>query len=144
MGLSCRVFLLGKNDDLYRLPNNRFEQMLRDPAGHCFPRFAGTRVRMATVVVELQDRQPIRVVWTSHSILTFNREGYFGTRSFDRHQRARAELAFAPQIAKPHSAVTVVDAVSQFVNRGGRWTPSTTLARRIDEAAMGHVKCLLL
>jgi len=63
MGLSSRVFLLDQDDGLYRMPNATFEQMLRDPTSHRIPRFAGARVRMTDVVVELLDRQPIRVIW---------------------------------------------------------------------------------
>ena len=141
MGLSCRMFLLDQNDSLYRLPNAVFEQMLRDPSSHRFPRFAGARVRMTDVVVELIDRQPIRVVWTTFSILIFDGEGYFDASTFDRHQRARAEMALAPVVAEPERAATVVDGANRFVAQGGRWTPSRTLARRIDEAALGRVKC---
>jgi len=35
----------------------------------------------------------------------------------------------------------VVDAVDRFVAQGGRWTPSRTLQRRIDAAALDQVKC---
>jgi len=63
MGLSSRVFLLDQDDGLYRMPNATFEQMLRDPTSHRIPRFAGARVRMTDVVVELLDRQLIRVIW---------------------------------------------------------------------------------
>ena len=141
MGLSCRNFLLDQDDGLYCLPNTKFEQMLRDPTSHRLPRFAGARVRMAEVVVELVDRQAIRVVWTTFGLLTFDDQGCFEPGTFDRHQRARAELALAPLGAAPGSAVTVVDAASRFVAQGGRWAPSRTLARRFDEAALGRVKC---
>jgi hypothetical protein len=47
----------------------------------------------------------------------------------------------APLIAKAGSAATVVDAANRFVAQGGRWAPSRTLARLIDEAALGRVKC---
>ena len=118
--------------------------MLRDPTSHRLPRFAGARVRMADVVVELLDRQAIRVIWTTFGLLTFDDEGCFDPNAFDRHQRARAELALAPLMAQPGSAATVVDAASRFVAQGGRWTPSRTLARLIDEAALGQVKCTRL
>ena len=32
MGLSCRMYLLDQDDTLYRLPNAKFDQMLRDPS----------------------------------------------------------------------------------------------------------------
>ena len=141
MGLASRMFLLDQNDGLYRLPNAKFEHMLRDPTSHRIPRFAGARVRMTDVVVELLDRQPIRVVWTTFSILTFDGEGCFDPSAFDQHQRARAELALALPIAESSVAATVVDAASRFVAQGSRWAPSRTVAHLIDRAALGRVKC---
>lgn len=138
------MFLLDQDDGLYRLPNTKFEQMLRDPTSHPLPRFAGARVRMSDIVVELLDRQAIRVLWTTFGLLTFDDEGYFDPRAFDRHQRARAERALAPLIAEARSAARVVDAASRFVAQGGRWAPSRTLARLIEEAALGRVKCARL
>ena len=134
------MFLLDQNDGLYRLPSTALEQMLRDPSSYRFPRFAGARVLMTDVVVELIDRQPIRVLWTTFSILTFDGEGYFESIAFERHQPACAEPALAPPVAEPERAATVADGANRFVAQGGRWAPSRTLARRIDEAAQRRVK----
>lgn len=81
MGMTCRVFLLDQDDGLYRLPNTKFERMLREPTSHRLPRFAGARVRMAEVVVELVDRRAIRVIWTTFGLLTFDDEGCFDPRA---------------------------------------------------------------
>jgi hypothetical protein len=44
------------------------------------------------------------------------------------------------KVAEDGSAATVVDAASRFVAQGGRWTPSGTLARLPDDAALGRAK----
>lgn len=141
MGISCRIFLLDQDDGLYRLPSAKFHQMLRDPTSCRLTRFAGARVRMTNVCVELLNRQPIRVVWNTFGFLAFDDEGYFDAGTFDHHQRARAELALAPLAAEPKGATIVVDATTRFVAQGGSWKPSRTLQRHIDEAALGRVKC---
>jgi len=141
MGISCRMFLLDHEDGLYRLPSAKFNQMLRDPTSCRVTRFAGARVRMTDVAVELLNRQPIRVVWNTFGFLAFDDDGYFDAGTFDHHQRARAELALAPLDAEPKGAVIIVDATTRFVAQGGRWKPSRTLQRLIDEAALGRVKC---
>jgi hypothetical protein len=56
MGLSFRRFLIAQDGSLHRLANTKFDRMLQDPGGHGLPAFAGQRVRMAHVVVELVDR----------------------------------------------------------------------------------------
>ena len=141
MGISCRMFLLDQDDSLYRLPNTKFDQILRDPTCCRFARFAGIRVRMGDVAVELINRQPICVVWITFGFLTFDDEGYFDANAYDRQQRARAELALAlPSVESSREGI-VVDASNRFVAQGGRWTPSRTLQRRIDAAALEQVKC---
>ena len=141
MGISCRMFLLDQDDGLYRLSSAKFNQMLRDPTSCRLTRFAGARVRMTNVAEELLDRQPIRVVWNTFGFLAFDDEGYFDSGTFDHHQRARAELAWAPLAAEPKGAAIIVDATTRFVAQGGRWKPTRTLQRLIDEAALGRVKC---
>lgn len=138
------MFLLDQNDTLYRLPNTKFVRMLRDPTMCRLPRFAGTRVRMTDVAVELMDREPVRVVWITFSFLTFDEEGCFDTKAFDRHQMARAEMALAFSFNKPNSVGTVVDAANRFVAQGGLWTPSRKLRRLIDAAAFDEMKCVRL
>jgi hypothetical protein len=135
------MFLLDKDDGLYRLPSAKFGRMLRDPTTCRITRFAGARVRMTDVAVELLDRQPLRVVWITFGYLTFDGEGYFDTSAFDIHQRARAELALAFPTEEPNGGGIVVDAATRFVAQGGLWTPSITLQRRIDAAALDQVKC---
>ena len=141
MGISCRMFLLDPDDDLYRLPSAKFNQMLRHPTSCRITRFAGARVRITDIALELLDRQPILVAWNMFGFLTFDNEGYFDAGTFDNHQRARAELALAPLVAEPRGATIVIDATTRFVDQGGSWKPSRTLQRHIDEASLGRVKC---
>jgi len=141
MGLSFRMFLLDQDDVLFRLPNTKFNQMLRNPTSHRLPRFAGTRVRMTDVGVELIDLQAVQVVWITFNVLTFDDEGYFDASAFDHHQRARAELGWAKLVDEPTSTPTVIDAATRFVAQGGSWKPSRKLQRVIDQAALGRVKC---
>jgi hypothetical protein len=144
MGFAFRRFLLDREDALYRLPNTTFERMLQNPTGHALPRFAGQRVRMADVAVELMDRQPVRVVRTTFSILTFNSEGFLDPAAFEQHQRARAELALAPALGPPARHATIVAATPRFVDQGGRWVPSTDVVNLLKRAAMERMKCLRL
>ncbi len=139
MHLSFRTFLLDRDDTLYRLPNTTFDRMLRNPKSHGLPRFAGQRVRMADV--ELMDRQPVRVVRTTFSILTFNSKGFLDPAAFEHYQRARAELALAPAPVPRARHANVVPATQRFVDQGGRWAPSVVVAKLIERAALERMKC---
>ena len=113
------MFILDQDDRLYRLPNAKFEQMLRDPTRCRLLRFAGRRVRMTDVAVELIDRQPTCIVWITFGFLAFDDDGCFDLSSFDRHQRARVELALALPSLDTNSEGVIVDAANRFVAQGG-------------------------
>lgn len=136
MGISSRMFLLDQDDELYQLPNSIFGRMLQDPASNPITRFAGQRVRMADLLVELLNRQPIRVVRSTYGIFTFNADGCFDPNTFERQQWALAEQALAPMSIVSGDTSTVVDAKTRFVAQGGCWTPSLALAYRICDAAL--------
>ena len=144
MGISCRMYLLDPDDTLFRLPNSKFEQMRQDPTSCQLLRFAGRRVRMTDLAVELIDRQPSCIVWITFGFLAFDNNGCFDRSSFDRHQRARAELALAAPSLESKSGGVLVDAANRFVAQGGLWSPSIALQRRIDAAALGQVQCTRL
>ena len=135
------MYLLDQDDTLYRLPNAKFDQMLRDPTRCRLPRFAGRRLRMTDVAVELIDRRPSRVIWITFGFLGFDDNGCFDLSSFDRQQRARADLALALPSSAPKSEGIVIEAANRFVAQGGRWTPSRVLQRLIDAVALEQVKC---
>lgn len=139
MRIGLRHYMLDADGTLYGLPNAAFDRMLRDPVQHCLPRFAGQRVRSAEIAVEMANGQPIQVVRSSFSILTFRRNGSLVSPLSDRHVRARAELALAP--SRPSRDEEVTDASIRFLARGGKWTPTAAVRRRIEQTALGKLKC---
>jgi hypothetical protein len=59
----------------------------------------------------------------------------------DQHVRARAELALALALERPSRDTAVADASTQFLARGGQWSPSPAVKRRIEQTALGRQKC---
>ena len=143
MGFSSRTFLVAPDDTLWRLSTSKFDRMLRDPAGHCLPAFAGQRVRMASVVVELVSSEPTRVTRTTYSVLAFDDEGRLDPNRVGKQQFALVESVVAPGLAssRDHSNLAVVEATARFIAQGGQWTPSPALTRAIDEAALEQRRC---
>lgn len=143
MGYSVRTFLIAGDDTIWRLASNRFWQMLQDPASHRLPAFAGQRIRTADVMVALKGRAPVQVVRRTFFILTFDPEGHIDLGKFGSQQSALAESVLAPVFAAVSSDRdrTVVEATSRFIAQGGRWVPSSALARIIDDVALGQRRC---
>ncbi len=141
MGLAFHSYLITPDERLGRLAGAKVLRMLRDPQAHRLPQFAGQRVRMASVVVELANRAPVRIVRRTFAILSFDREGRLDLERFGQQQAALAEAAMAPVFGGAERNETVVDAASRFVAQGGQWQPTARLARAIDETAMGRLPC---
>jgi hypothetical protein len=139
MRIGFRHYLLDAEGVVYQVPNAAFDRMLRDPVRHRLPRFAGQRVRSAEISVELMNGKPIAVVRSSFSILTFKKNGALLSPLLDRHVRARAELALA--LGQPARGTAVEDASTRFLARGGQWSPSPAVRRRIEQTALGRQKC---
>lgn len=141
MGLSLRRFLITQDGSLHRLANTKFDRMLRDPGGPGLPVFAGQRVRMAHVVVELVGRVPVRVLRSTFAILAFDNDGRIDSGRFGKQQRALAESALASALDVPRSEGTILDSADRFIAQGGAWQPSGALARAIDETALARMEC---
>ena len=141
MSVSSRRFLIAQDGVLYRLADATFTRMLRNPGSHAIAQLAGQRVRMASLIVELISGVPVRVVRSTFATLSFDDDGCMDSGKFTRQQWALAELAVDPALVETKDDETVLDAATRFVARGGRWRPSTSLARTINEAALGRIDC---
>jgi len=113
--------------------------MCRFPKTHRLPRFAGQRLRSAEVVVELMNGRPIAVIRSVFSMMTFKRDGTLLSPLRDPHVLAHAELALV--LDPPDPRTSVAEAASRFVARGGQWKPPAALLRRIEQTALGRLKC---
>ena len=124
MGIGCRRFIVGDGARLVRLKNTVFERLMRDPQHHSMPAFAGQRVRMAEILVQLDERRPIRVVRRVYFIVRFDEAGRLDTARFQEQQWALAQSVLGGVFDEPADNERVLDAASRFIAQGGRWRPS--------------------
>ncbi len=141
MGLSSRLFLLSADDTLHALASTAFMRMLRREDVARVPDFAGQRVRQASVVVEVGDGTPWRMVHWTFSILDIDADGLLDVERLNAQQFARVDDPFEPARSVPGSAGPIVDAATRFLARGGSWEPDERLLRRMAAAALGQVSC---
>jgi hypothetical protein len=141
MSLSSKVFLLSADDTLHALASTAFMRMLRREDVARVPDFAGQRVRQASIVVELVDRIPSRMVHWTFSMLDIDADGLLDVERLSTQQFARVNDPFEPAGPGQAKPGAVVDAARRFIARGGSWEPDGRLLRRIEAAALGHVSC---
>lgn len=141
MTLSSRLFLLSADDTLHALASTAFMRMLRQEDASRVPDFAGRRVRQASVVVEVVNGTPTRVVHCTFSILHIDTNGVLDVARLNTQQFALVGDPLAG--TRPASATgrRIVDAASRFVARGGSWEPEERALRRIEAAALGQLQC---
>lgn len=140
--LSSKVFLLSADDTLHALASTAFMRMLRQEDLARVPDFAGQRVRQASVVVQVVDGTPLRMVHSTFSILEVKPDGFLDVDRLKTQQIARLDVRFDPAGPTDEVAVgPVIDAAQRFVARGGSWEPDARLLRRIEAAALGQVSC---
>jgi hypothetical protein len=135
------LFLLSGDDKLHALAGTAFMRMLRQEEVSRLPDFAGQRVRLASLVVELADRTPLRMLHRTFSIVDIGNDGLLDVARLNTQQIARMGDPLAPALQAPVPAAPVVDAASRFIARGGSWEPDDRLLRRIDAVALGHLPC---
>ena len=141
MGLSSRLFLLSADDTLHALASTAFMRMLRCEDVARIPDFAGQRVRQASIVVEVVNGAPSRMVHWTFSILDIDADGLLDVERLSTQQFARVDDPFEPARPDQGTGGPIVDAARRFVARGGSWKPDERLLRRIEAAALGQVSC---
>ena len=142
MKLSSKLFLLSADDTLHALASTAFMRMLRQEDLARVPDFAGQRVRQVSVVVQVVDGTPLRIVHSTFSIFDIKADGLLDVDRLNSQQIARLDVRF--DRSSPANEVTggsVIDAAQTFVARGGSWEPDARLLRRIEAAALGQVSC---
>ncbi len=96
MRLSSRLFLLDADDTLHALASTAFMRMLRREDVARIPDFAGQRVRQASIVVEVVDGTPARMVHWTFSMLDIDADGLLDVERLSTQQFARVEDPFEP------------------------------------------------
>lgn len=141
VGLSSRLFLLGGDDALHVLAGTAFARMLQQEDTARLPDFAGQRLRLASLVIELADRMPQRVLRASCSVIGIGSDGRLDVARLHAQQIARGDSFMAKALGESRCEAAVVDAAARFVARGGSWQPDHRLLRRIEAAALGRFPC---
>lgn len=137
MSLSCRRYLVDKQDGIVRMKSSMFERLVRDPLHHSMPELAGQRARVAEIIVELRDRIPVHVVRRVYFVLPFDDQGRVDIERIRKQQYALAASVIDPVLAPRKDPADLHDAADRFIAQGGKWRPTAELARLIDRAALG-------
>ena len=136
MGLTMRVYIINDDDSLRRLPNAKYERMLRGDLNEPLMQYADKRIRYALVIVETENRKPNKIIRIEYSYLFFNSKGYLDTQEMDREMRLGINMV--PPIMDDGKNPTVINAEYKFAKKRYTerylWTPSNELEVAVVDA----------
>ena len=141
---SLRHFFVSEDNEIFRIPNTKFERLLKGSLEKKIERFAGKRVRTAEIVVKLEDRKPIQVLRAIYYYLHFNEKGIL---DYDRFMKDGGIVATTgiPDIFAEKVQSNLINARQEFAKRQRDhtvwWKPSMQLERNILDASIDEFKC---
>ena len=141
---SLRHFFVSDDNEIFRIPNTKFERLLKGSLEKNTERFAGKRVRTAEIVVKLENRKPIQVLRAIYYYLHFNEKGIL---DFDRFMKDGGIVANAgiPDIFAEKVQSNLINAQQEFAKRQRDhtvwWRPNMQLERNILDASIDEFKC---
>ena len=142
--VSLRHFFVSDDNEIFRIPNTKFERLLRGSFEKKTERFAGKRVRAAEIIVKLENRKPIQVLRAIYYYLHFNEKGILDYDRFMKDGSIVANAGF-PCIYAKKAQDNLINAQREFAKRQRDhtvwWKPSMQLERNILDASIDEFKC---
>ena len=142
--VSLRHFFVSDDNEIFRIPNTKFERLLKGSFEKKTERFSGKRVRTAEIVVKLENRKPIQVLRAIYFYLHFNEKGIL---DYDRFMKDGGIVANAgiPEFFAEKIQSNLINAQQKFAKRQRDhtvwWKPSMQLERNILDASIDEFKC---
>jgi len=137
MGAALRIFLVGDDDSLDRIPAARYGRLIqRDPRVR-LPRYAGKRVRCAAVYLELMAREPLAILGVQYFLVHFDGEGRLDPDRLEKEARFTDPPA-SPFGQEPRSTLFLPPTERVLEGQYGlerEWVPTPALKRAIIEEA---------
>ena len=131
-----RIFIINDDDSLRRLPNAKYERMLRGDPNEPLMQYADKRIRYALVVVETENRKPNKIIRIQYSYLFFDSKGFLDTQERERGMQLGVNMV--PPFVDEGKNSTVINAEYKFARKRYKerylWTPTRELEVAIVDA----------
>ena len=141
---SLRHFFISDDNEIFQIPNTKFERLLKGSLEKKTERFAGKRIRAAEIAVKLENRKPVEVLRAIYYYLHFSEKGIL---DYDRFMKDGGIVANAgiPDIFAEKVQSNLINAQQEFAKRQRDhtvwWKPSMQLERNILDASIDEFKC---
>lgn len=131
-----RIFIINDDDSLRRLPNAKYERMLRRNPNDPLRQYADKRIRYALIIFETENRKPYKIIRIQYSYLFFDSEGFLDMQEREREMRIGVNMV--PPYVDEGKNTTVINAHYKFARKSHkdryRWTPTRELEEAVIKA----------
>jgi len=138
--MKIKIFIVNADDTVELLPVARYERLLRRDPGEKLSKFAGQRIRYASVVIDSSDKEQPAIIQTQFSYLTFDADGRLDVA--ERGKKASLALNMLPPIYPASDDRQMIDARHKFARKRYhdryKWQPSPLLIANIEKAVFGE------
>lgn len=140
MSLSLRYFFIDDTGQIHPVPLARYERIFSGQ--EAVPQYAGRKMRVAEVSVELVNGMPARTLRDAFSFLAFDGAGHVDQRFTDDYMRAASEAVSGAVLDKMDSAKSggVLQAGGRFAKRRleqtHQWQPDYQLRKKILDQSL--------
>jgi len=133
-----------EDNEIFRVPLNKFERLLKCTDEDKIERFAGKRVRAAEIGVRLENRKPIEVIRAIYHYLHFNEKGILDKDRL-RNDGYIVSIAGISPIFTKKAQDNIINAEQEFAKRKRDhavwWKPNMQLERNILDASIDEFNC---
>lgn len=138
MNHSIRVFAVMDDGTIKKLAYNKFYNLHRNDKQKAFPEFRNSKVKIAEFIVEIENREPIRILYEFYNYYSFDEEGRINEEKY----RVQLELimnSILKEDEDDNSSTTgnVIDATNIFLKRRietqYKWQPEESMQNRLHE-----------
>ncbi len=143
MGTGYRVFLVDQDDQLHKISQRRFNELVGGDKPVLIDFVGEDKVRCANVVYETDQRRPSRIIHEEYFLLPLDADGMLDRARLDEERmllvQARSPLEGNKMIVRKEGSV--IDGTRIFAEKRAKqenlWQPSHELQERIRKAVFG-------
>jgi len=118
MGTGVRVFFIGTDNSVRKVPLSKFERLYDNRSDECFEEYAGERVRCAMVFVRLENRKPAEIIHVDYFIVPFKMDGRVDQKERERGMSlVMQSLDLSPPEAEPENQHNVINAMPRIFKK---------------------------
>ncbi|MDR3669090.1 MAG: hypothetical protein P4L35_19855 [Ignavibacteriaceae bacterium] len=136
MTASSRYFAILKDNRIVKLSSNKFQKLYKYNGATSYPEFTNKKIKIASYLIELQDRKPTRIINEWYSYLEFDDNGKLDKKKHNEQLIAILNRAVSP-IKVKKTGTNIIDASGYFNNekieRLYEWYPSAHLKNKLHE-----------